>query len=242
MIILVLTIVPFFFEVVFQCKPIHVYWTEGRPSSKCLKDIPALFLNGSLNILVDMALMAIVSPRILNLKLNIRQKAALMAIVFLGFLAVAAGIVRMVRVGTTLLKDDTGNFDPSWDMYDISIWTSTEVYVSLICAAAPGVKPLISKILPHVLGTTLKSRTRTTGAQAHSIELRSKTKTSATGPLFKSVSMAGLTTAHGPYWEVGRGVDEESDDGKSEDGDRERSLDGGIMKKSEITVQSSKIR
>ena len=46
-IFLILSIVPFFVEVVFQCKPIHVYWTELRPQTKCLADLPALYVNGS---------------------------------------------------------------------------------------------------------------------------------------------------------------------------------------------------
>lgn len=246
MVILVLTIVPFFIEDLFACKPLEVYWTELRPQSKCLQDLPALYTNGSLNVAVDIALMAILIPRILALKLNSRQKGALIGIVLLGSFAVVAGIVRMVRVGMTLGKYDSGTFDPPWDTYDVSIWTSTEIYVSLICAAAPGVKPLVSKIMPKLLGTTLRSRTRTTGGGTNPIELNSKMKRSTLGTggtLHKSVSTTGLTTAHGPYSEVGRGTDVESIGDKSEEERYGQPSPGtGIIKKSEIMVQTSEMR
>lgn len=243
MVVLVLCIVPFFIEVFFSCKPLHVYWTELRPNDKCLQDIPALLLNGSLNVAVDMALMAIVTPRILKLKVNERQKWALICIVMLGSLAVVGGIVRMVRVATTLLKNDNGTFDPPWDMYDVSIWTSTEIYVSLICAAAPGMKPLVSKIVPKLLGTSLRSRT--TGQEGDTYELSNALKSGSKNHGFrKTISMTDLTGVHGgPYSEVGRGTDEESIDGKlDENGLRglgRTVSENRIVKKSEIVIESS---
>jgi hypothetical protein len=156
MFLLILHILPFDLEAIFQCSPIHTYWTEGRPFDKCLGDIVGLLIQGSLNAFVDAALMIIVLPRILELQLHRRQRWALASIVLLGFLAIAASIMRMVRVtgAVTML-----NFEPSWDAYDVSIWTATEVYVSLICASAPGVKPVVVKLIPHILGSSMRSHT-----------------------------------------------------------------------------------
>lgn len=237
MAILIIQVFPFFIENIFQCKPIYVYWTEGRPSSKCLHDTAALYINGSLNAALDIALMAIVLPRILELHINKRQKWALIGIISLGSFAVIAAIIRMVRVGTTIVRPD---FDPTWDMYDVSIWSSMEIYVSLICASAPGIKPLVSKLLPKLLGSSLYSRTRTLGnAGQHggSIELSSKFKRGTVGSvaLRKNTNEFGLA---GPYTQVGRGVDKESLGGKSEDENSDRA----IFKTSEIRVETEDIR
>lgn len=89
-------------EVAFQCKPIHVYWTELRPANKCVHDQSTLYINGSINVAADFALICIVLPRIWNLQINKRQKGALVGVVLLGFLVLAAGVVRMIRVGTVL--------------------------------------------------------------------------------------------------------------------------------------------
>ena len=141
-IFIVILAIPFMIETVFSCRPISAYWTEGRPVTKCLHDSAGLYVNGTPNLVANVALMIIVIPRILNLKLNPRQKYALLGIFSLGILALVAGIVRMVRVGATLGKAYEGTaLDRTWDTYDFSIWTSCEIYVSLLCASAPGVKP-----------------------------------------------------------------------------------------------------
>ncbi|KAF2630607.1 hypothetical protein BU25DRAFT_407898 [Macroventuria anomochaeta] len=250
MVLLFLLIVPFMFEVAFQCRPIHVYWTEGRPAAKCLQDLPGFLLSGSLNIVVDVALMAIVLPRVLELQLHQRQKWALTGIVLLGSLAVVAGIVRMVRVSGSITMP---NFEPSWDSYDVSIWTSTEIYVSLLCASAPGVKPAVVKILPKLLGSSFsRSRTQTAGRTSTGIELglRSKWKRTTIGSTRinnRRLSETGLTTADGPYTEVGSGVSARSLSRKSEDrpttatSEGKSSHGGHIYKTSEISIQTHAI-
>lgn len=246
LVLLVLLTFPFMFEVAFQCRPIHVYWTEGRPAEKCLQDSPGLILNGTLNISVDVALMGIVLPRVLQLQLHRRQKWALSGIVLLGSLAVAAGITRMVRISGLITMP---SFEPSWDAYDVSIWTSTEIYVSLLCASAPGMKPVVVKILPKILGSSFsRNRTRATGEGSSGMELGlgSKWKRTAIGSTrmnSKRPSNAALLTADGPYTEVGSGADARSLSGKSnwpaiENSEDESSRAGHIYKTSEISIQN----
>ncbi|KAF2441132.1 hypothetical protein P171DRAFT_475564 [Karstenula rhodostoma CBS 690.94] len=215
--LIVLIVVPnitFFFLTIFQCKPIHVYWTEGRPLEKCNLTGPKTFyIYGGLNIFFDVALMIIVMPHVLELHVSQRQKWALAGIVGLGSLAVVAGILRMTRLSLTLSKP---NFDASWDAYDVSIWTSTEIYVSLVCAAAPGIKPVVSLVLPKLLGTSLGSRTRTTTGDGHGgdapIKLHSNMRRATIGSARTRQNMheSIFDEADGPYAEVGRGVDTES--------------------------------
>jgi hypothetical protein len=235
-VVLILSIVPFDFEVIFQCKPIHVYWSEGRPDSKCLADIPGFYVNGALNIFADIALMVILLPRVFQLKLHKRQRWALVTVVSVGSLAAIAGIARMVRVSAIFKKPD---FDPSWDSYDVSLWTTTEIYVSLICAAAPGMKPVIVRIMPKLLGSSLHSRTRQ-GAFP-SIELGSKWKRTTIGGasnVERQTSETALASGAGPYTQCGRGADADSTvDDTSVRPSRRGSEEDGIYKTSEISVQ-----
>lgn len=215
--------IPFFFLNVFQCKPISAYWDEGHPLEKCHSaSFVTFYIHGGLNIFADIALMVIVMPRVLELHVSERQKWALVGIVGLGSLAVIAGIIRMARVSGALAKPD---FDPSWDAYDVSIWTATEIYISLICAAAPGMKPVVSLVLPKLLGTTLVSRTRTTTGDGHAsaaIEMNSKMKRATIGSARtrRNTHDAILDEVDGPYAEVGRGVDTESLDSRSNGNER----------------------
>lgn len=233
-VILVLSIIPFTIASIFQCRPIHVYWSEGRPGSKCSQTLADLYVNGSVNVVADIALIAIVLPRILHLQLNKRQKGVLISIVLIGSVAVIAGIVRMVRVGIILGKE---NFDPMWDTYDVSIWTSTEIYVSLICASALGAKPLVSKLIPKLLGTTLKSTSGASGDQFHSWELSPKLKQNAMEAITvrNNTSETHLTAMKGSNTEVGREGDADSFASKSDD--QSPRHDEGIFKTMEITVE-----
>jgi hypothetical protein len=199
MFLLILHILPFDFEAIFQCSPIHVYWTEGRPFGKCLPDIIGLLIQGSLNAFVDASLMIIVLPRILELQLHARQRWALTLIVLLGSLAIAASIMRMVRVAGAVTMP---GFEPSWDAYDVSIWSATEAYVSLICAAAPGVKPVVVKLIPRILGSSLRSHT----TQGPSIELglgsKWKRTTIGSARVHHQPNDSVLGTGVGPYTQV----------------------------------------
>jgi hypothetical protein len=227
----------------FQCRPIQAYWTEGRPASKCNTDISGIYVSGSLNVFVDLALMAIVLPRVLELHLNARQKWALIGIVGLGSFAAMAGLTRMIRVGTTLTKL---NFDATWDAYDISIWTSTEIYVSLICASAPGMKPVVAKMLPKLLDSTLsnQSQSKTTLEPPGSIEFCLKERRGTIGS--NRVRPKRATTFgddEGFYQQIGRGIDSRvsADGGKRGTtavvGDDFPAL--SIVKTSEVSIRTS---
>jgi hypothetical protein len=247
LVLLVLLTFPFMFEVAFQCNPIHVYWSEGRPADKCIADFAGFLLSGGLNIFCDVALMAIVLPRVLELQLHRRQRWALTGIVLLGTLAAAAGIVRMVRVSRSLALP---NFEPSWDQYDISIWQSTEIYVSLLCASAPGIKPAVKKIFPKLLGSySYRNRTRTTGAESMGIELGlgSKWKRATIGSARvhnRRLNGSVLDTADGPYTEFGSDIDARSTGRTSVDRSEtattvgESSQCGHIHKTGEVSVQT----
>ncbi|KAH7132457.1 hypothetical protein B0J11DRAFT_601033 [Dendryphion nanum] len=206
-VLLVGTSIPFFFQGIFQCAPIEVYWTEFRPESKCINDIHSLYIYGAINVFTDLALIAIVLPRVIGLTLNNRQRYALVGIVLLGLLAAGAGLARSIRVGQTLAIYKS---DPMWNAFDISIWTSTEIYVSLICAAAPGTKPLVIKLIPKLLGSA-GQKERAVPIQ---VEVRRRRPSTFAYLHKKSLSISGWTVEYGKYSHIGKESDEESGDEK----------------------------
>jgi hypothetical protein len=105
---LVETMVPFFIESFFICKLLKLYWEELRPADKCLGDSLIIYIHGSINLAVDIVLMSVLIPLVLNLKLNDRKKWALIGIVLVGSLVLVAGIIRMARVATALAKYTEG--------------------------------------------------------------------------------------------------------------------------------------
>ena len=142
-----------FFLSLFQCKPISAFWQRtGQSASACTNITKAYYINGVSSLAIDVLLIAIVMPPILRLNMHRRQRIAVIAVISLGWIAVAAGIVRMVR--TSRLIGAT-NIDPVWEGYDIVIWTAMEIHIAIFCAAAPCIKPLVVRLMPRFLGSTI---------------------------------------------------------------------------------------
>ncbi|KAH0604903.1 uncharacterized protein H6S33_006571 [Morchella sextelata] len=63
--------------------------------------------------------------------------------------SVLAGILRLSSVETSLTTTD-----PMWDNINLGIWSLVEVLIGIICGSAPAIKPLFSKFLPGLLGSS----------------------------------------------------------------------------------------
>jgi len=138
---------------VFYCKPLNQIWTAdsmtvitARP--KCLNFAPAYYFNGAATLLTDLALIALVVPAVIKLNMSGRKKALALSIASLGWLAVAATVIRLILASSAILKLGEPSHDPSWDTSRIVIWSAVEWNVSLFCATAMGVTPLITRLLP----------------------------------------------------------------------------------------------
>jgi hypothetical protein len=150
---IVLYTLAFEFISIFQCQPIQAFWDfTAKAKGHCVNTIPVFYLAGVCNILTDLVLMAIVVPKIRELQIPRGQKTALLGIVSLGWLAILASIIRLVRLSSILLAQDK-----AWASYDINIWSGVELNVGMICASAPTIKPVLAKLLPQLM-TKLTSR------------------------------------------------------------------------------------
>lgn len=94
-------------------------------------------------------------PKILTLKTIPRQKYALVAMTSMSGVPVIASMIRCVRISQILESTD-----PSWRAYDSSIWSAVDANVSILCASAPALKPLLRKIMPGLMGSSHGSSQR----------------------------------------------------------------------------------
>jgi len=130
---------------IFQCTPIHAFWNiPARAHGKCIDTMPYFYASAVCNIISDIWLMAIVGPKIAALQIRKGPKMVLLVIVSLGWLVVAASVLRIVRISAILTAEDK-----AWVSYDINIWSGVEVDVGIICASAPATKPLLAKLVPQ---------------------------------------------------------------------------------------------
>jgi len=133
----------------FDCIPIHAYWLQMDPAwaqthkFNCRDEHIALPISAATSVLGDFYTTLI--PYVLIVKLNLprRQKLALYSLFLLGFLVVAAGIVRTYFIN--YLINET--YDNTWYLWKLWIWTFVELYISIIAASAPALKPFFRRFL-----------------------------------------------------------------------------------------------
>jgi len=196
---------------IFQCSPVNAFWTElENRALHCRDIIAAYYVNGVGNIVSDIILMGVAVPRILALQMPQRQKVALLCVVSLGWLAVVAGLVRMVRTARMARI----NPDPTWDATDTIIWIAVETNVSIFCAAAPYTKPLLSRLMPGLLGASTRNHINSNESATTRIELPKQFRSSVSSP---GVPPADAGTFGATYAETGKwkslGADGESMEG-----------------------------
>ncbi|KIX10632.1 uncharacterized protein Z518_01716 [Rhinocladiella mackenziei CBS 650.93] len=142
-----------------MCNPIYAYWTSFDPewaashSYRCQEEGIAIPASAGFSVLGDLYSTLLPVLLIYNLGLPRRQKFALYALFALGFLAVAAGIVRTVLLDVLLNK----NYDFTWILWETWIWGMVELYVAIFAASAPALKPFFQRFFIESLGSIARS-------------------------------------------------------------------------------------
>ncbi|KAH8427739.1 putative integral membrane protein [Aspergillus melleus] len=94
-------------------------------------------------------------PVLKNLQLPRRQKIALMAVFALGAFVLITSILRLQSL---LVISESS--DPTYDNVGAATWSAIECNVAIICASLPGIRALISRLIPRFFSTRSGSRSR----------------------------------------------------------------------------------
>lgn len=103
------------------------------------------------NITTDFILAIVPIPLIWKLQLNIQARISLVAILSLGFFAAIAGIIK--QTNANLFRDPEPYVKDTY-----TIWNFIELYVGIIAASLPALKPLFSWLHSTALGMTKGTR------------------------------------------------------------------------------------
>jgi hypothetical protein len=57
-------------------------------------------------------------------------------------------IISIVRIKS--LIDFTTSFNPTWEQFDVALWSTVEVHVGVICACMPSLQHIIQRLLPSI--------------------------------------------------------------------------------------------
>lgn len=134
--------IPLLIMSTFQCYPTDGY-VLGRPMS-CLSFTKLLVFSSCVHTATDIWLIIIIIPTISKLDIAIRQRIALTIVLSLGVFVVAAS---MIRLQLSLHKD----FRPTTGRQGSNtlaffVMTVLECDTAIICASAPMIRPILSKM------------------------------------------------------------------------------------------------
>ncbi|KAF2772862.1 MFS general substrate transporter [Teratosphaeria nubilosa] len=153
---------------IFQCVPVSAtFQVITPPNAKCT-DIVTLYLSSApLNLTTDFALLFLPMPILTGIRLPRKQKIILIVTFSFGIFVAAVDVVRLAylqsaaetRLTEIASLQDTGNgitrtqesTDFSWYASFSFLWSVVEVNVGIMCGCVPGLKPLVSRFMPHLL-------------------------------------------------------------------------------------------
>ncbi|OLN85644.1 L-fucose-proton symporter 2 [Colletotrichum chlorophyti] len=147
---------------IFQCRPVQAAWEVWRDTSQCIPLLTEFICSAPINIVTDLAILALPIPVLTGMRLPPRQKIILVLTFTLGIFVTIVDVVRIYYLQQAITSrsltssTDPGNHfggtpDFAWNSSLSFMWSAVEVNVGMACACIPTLKPLIIKILPAMI-------------------------------------------------------------------------------------------
>ncbi|OHE95344.1 fucose permease [Colletotrichum orchidophilum] len=148
---------------IFQCRPVQAAWEIWRDTSQCIPLLTEFICSAPINIVTDLAILALPIPVLTGMRLPPRQKIILVLTFTIGIFVTIVDVVRIYYLQQAVSSVPTGGIssDPSshfggtpdfaWNSSLSFMWSAVEVNVGMACACIPTLKPLIIKILPAMI-------------------------------------------------------------------------------------------
>ncbi|KAK8085064.1 hypothetical protein PG997_006335 [Apiospora hydei] len=148
---------------IFQCNPVRAAYDIAIPAAekKCI-NVNAFYLaNAAVNIFTDLLTYTLPIRLVFRLQLPRRQKIGLAVILCLGLFACISSIVRITFVPQMLVDPDA-----TWVISPAMYWSVIEINIGILAASIPSFKPIASRYMPRLLGSSYYGRGgSTTGAK-----------------------------------------------------------------------------
>lgn len=144
---------------IFQCRPIQAAFSLDSGQSQCIPLLTEFICSAPVNIVTDLAILALPIPVLTGMRLPKRQKYILVITFSLGVFVTIVDVVRIYYLQQAITAPTIGassdpdaifgdSHDFAWNASLSLMWSAVEVNVGMICACIPTLKPLIIKILP----------------------------------------------------------------------------------------------
>ncbi|XXH03718.1 hypothetical protein Hte_010124 [Hypoxylon texense] len=155
---------------IFQCRPVPAAFDPFDGSAYCIPLLTEFICSAPVNVVTDLAILALPLPVLTSMRLPRRQKVILIFTFALGVFVTVVDVVRIyyleqaiTQVSVSLSDNPEATFGDSsqfaWNASFSLMWSAVEVNAGMICACIPTLKPLIRRILPAMLVDPNATRT-----------------------------------------------------------------------------------
>ncbi|KHN94093.1 uncharacterized protein MAM_08023 [Metarhizium album ARSEF 1941] len=137
---------------IFQCKPISHFWVmwDGQHQGRCLNINAITWSNAIISISLDLWMLGIPLWQLRTVRLGWKKKAGVAAMFSVGAFVTIVSILRL----RSLITFSYSTENPTWDFFDVGIWSDTEINVSMICVCMPSFRMLLVRLFPRLRETT----------------------------------------------------------------------------------------
>ncbi|KAF5702622.1 integral membrane protein PTH11 [Fusarium globosum] len=108
--------------------------------------------NASISVAVDVWMLAVPLWYLRKLKLHWKKKIGVAAMFIVGTFVTVVSIIRL-----QFLVDLGSSHNPTYDQTDISIWSTVEINVGIICASMPALRVILVRLFPSLGGSSYDS-------------------------------------------------------------------------------------
>ncbi|KAH7021916.1 hypothetical protein EDB80DRAFT_884760 [Ilyonectria destructans] len=134
----------------FNCTPISLIWTkwDGEHNGTCLNENAYTWANASISIALDIWMLAIPLWCLRGLNMHWKKKISIGAMFVVGTFITIVSILRLQSLITFGFSQN-----PTYDQFDIIIWSNIEIHVGCICTSLPAIRILLIHVFP-ILGSS----------------------------------------------------------------------------------------
>jgi hypothetical protein len=138
-----------FAAVLGQCIPASFNWTrwDGLHEGRCVSISGLTWSHAVIGIVIDLWMLALPIWQIKSLNLSLKKKIGVGLMFFVG---TADTVISIVRLYSLINFTTTDNI--TYDYFNVSIWSSIEVCVGIICTCMPTIRQVLAKFFPAVMG------------------------------------------------------------------------------------------
>ncbi|KAI1748258.1 hypothetical protein F4782DRAFT_551184 [Xylaria castorea] len=131
------------FPIVFQCSPVDYVWLQwdGAHEGHCIDFRAFVWTATIIGIVLDFWVVLIASSLVSRLQLPLKKKIMVSSMFTVGLLAIAVSIARLPYI-----NQFTGTKNPTIDWVPITIWSTLENYIGVICACLPSLPALLKPL------------------------------------------------------------------------------------------------